>query len=408
MKKTDTIRKKIIVDYLKKYSNKYPIGDLFDNIVKTGYREEEVNDALNLLGLKRIQRKANLLNKEGVPSFKQIVDKEYQDSEEGATNKPGIDEVKEFSKIIQDMKKEMSKVVIGQGGVIDSLIRALLCDGHVLLEGVPGIAKTLSIKSLARVSGCDSKRIQFTVDLLPTDIIGLTTYTPKKGFEIIKGPVFTNFLIADEINRSPPKTQSALIEAMQEKQVTIGKQTFKLPLPFFVMATENPLETGGVYTLPEAQIDRFLFKILMEYPDIQDEDLIMAQNITLKKFESFNLLPITSPKKIVQMQDFTKRIYLNKKIRQYILSIIEITRTKELEHGEYIEWGASPRATIALFIASKARALMQGRNFVVPKDVKEVAYEVLRHRIILSYKARVEGINSDKIISEILRKIKVP
>ncbi|OGJ20832.1 ATPase [Candidatus Pacearchaeota archaeon RBG_13_36_9] len=316
--------------------------------------------------------------------------------------------MKEFAKTINEMKKQIGGVIIGQDKVVDSLIGAILCDGHVLLEGVPGIAKTLAIKALAKVSGCESKRIQFTVDLLPTDILGLTAYTPQKGFEIVKGPIFANFLIADEVNRSPPKTQSALIEAMQEKQVTIGRETFPLPLPFFVMATENPLETGGVYTLPEAQIDRFLFKIIMGYPKIEDEGIIMSQNTTLKKFENFKLEAVTSPEKIIEMQDLTKKIYLSKKIKEYILNVIELTRTKEIEHGSYIEWGASPRATIGLFIASKSRALMNGRNFVVPKDVKESAYEILRHRIILSYKARVEGITSDKIVDELLKKIKVP
>lgn len=345
---------------------------------------------------------------------KKIIEEEKIDKEKiskyggPAVKKLNPTEIKRCAKIISDMKKEIAKVVIGQEDIVDSLIRAILCDGHVLLEGVPGIAKTLAIKALATVSGCDSKRIQFTVDLLPTDILGLTTYTPQKGFEIIKGPIFANFIIADEVNRSPPKTQSALIEAMQEKQVTIGKTTFQLPMPFFVMANENPLETSGVYTLPEAQIDRFLFKLLMGYPNIDDEHIIMERNMTLKKFEDFGLKAVTSAEEIIKMQKLTKEIYLSDKIKTYILKIVELTRTKDFEHGRYIEWGASPRASIALFIASKARALMQGRNFVIPKDVKDVIYGTLRHRIILSYRARVENIDSDKIISEILSLIRVP
>ncbi len=322
--------------------------------------------------------------------------------------KPSLIEVKKCAETVVKMKKEIAKAVVGQEEIIDGLIRAILCDGHVLVEGVPGIAKTLAIKTLAVVSGCQAKRIQFTVDLLPTDIIGITTYTPQKGFEIVKGPIFTNFIIADEINRSPPKTQSALIEAMQEKQVTIGKTTFKLDLPFFVMANENPLETSGVYTLPEAQIDRFLFKLLMKYPKIDEEDIIMDQNITLKKFEDFKLKAVTSSAEIIKMQKLTKKIYLSKKIRRYILKITEMTRTKDFEYGKYIEWGASPRASIGLFIASKAKALMQGRNFVIPKDVKDVICDVLRHRIILSYKARTEGLDSDKIIKGILERIRAP
>lgn len=316
-------------------------------------------------------------------------------------------EIKEITGLISRIKKEVAKVVIGQDKVINGFICAMLCDGHVLLEGVPGIAKTLIVKTLAKASGCDSKRIQFTVDLLPSDIIGITTYTPKKGFETIKGPIFANFIIADEINRSPPKTQSALIEAMQEKQVTIGKETFKLPLPFFVMANNNPLETSGVYSLPEAQIDRFLFKLLMEYPKNEEEKKIMGENITLKKFEDFDINAILSPKKILKMQRITKNIYIDEKIRDYILQIIEKTRKKDFENGKYIDWGGSPRASIGLFIASKAWALMNGRDYVIPKDVRDITHYVLRHRIILNYKAKAEGINSDKIIDEILEMVGV-
>ena len=320
--------------------------------------------------------------------------------------KPDLEQVKRCVLIINKIKKEISKAVIGQEGVINGLLSAVLCNGHVLLEGVPGIAKTLVIKCLSQVSGCDSKRIQFTVDLLPTDLVGITTYTPGKGFEIVKGPIFANFIIADEINRSPPKTQSALLEAMQEGQVTIGKETFKLPLPFFVMANENPLETGGVYPLPEAQVDRFLFKLIMDYPHIDAEEKIMEDNMTLKKFEDFNLKPVTTPEEIILMQKLTLQIYTSKEIKRYILSIIEMTRTKQFDLGKYITYGASPRASIGLFIASKANALLNGRNFVIPEDVRDVAYSVLRHRLILSYRARSDGIDSDKVISAILSRVK--
>jgi len=317
-------------------------------------------------------------------------------------------EVKKCSKTLLKIKQEIGKVIVGQEEIIDGLLLAVLCNGHVLVEGVPGIAKTLAIRALGEVSGCETKRIQFTVDLLPTDIIGITTYNPKKGFEIVKGPIFANFIIADEVNRSPPKTQSALIEAMQENQVTIGKTSFKLPTPFFVMATENPLETSGVYILPEAQIDRFLFKLLMKYPKIEEEYKIMENNATLKKFEDFKLKAVTCPKEILKMQKLAKEIYLSKRIKDYILKIVEATRLKDFENGKFIEWGASPRASIGLFIASKARALMQGRNFVTPKDVKDVVFYILRHRIILSYRAGTEGVNSDKIIQDILNKTRVP
>ena len=316
-------------------------------------------------------------------------------------------EIKEIAEVISKIKKEMSKVVVGQEKIIKGFICALLCDGHVLLEGVPGIAKTLIVKTLAEVSGCVSKRIQFTVDLLPTDIVGITTYTPEKGFETIKGPIFANFIVADEINRSPPKTQSALIEAMQERQVTIGKDTFKLSLPFFVMANNNPIETSGVYDLPEAQIDRFLFKLLIEYPKNEDEKKIMEQNITLKKFESFGIKPILSPEKIIEMQEITKKIYIDERVKDYIVRIVDKTRKRDFENGKYIDWGGSPRANIGLFIASKAWALMDGRDYVIPEDVKSIVHYVLRHRIILNYKAKAEGIDSDKIIDEILNLVKI-
>lgn len=323
-------------------------------------------------------------------------------------SKASASEVQDSANTILALKKEIGKAFFGQEHVVNSLLRALLCDGHVLLEGVPGIAKTLVIKALAEVSGCSSKRIQFTVDLLPTDILGLTSYTPEKGFEIVKGPIFANFIIADEINRSPPKTQSALIEAMQEKQVTIGKTTFPLPKPFFVMANQNPLENEGVYTLPEAQVDRFLFKIVFSYPSYQDESNIMENNTTFKKFEEIKLNPIVSPEKIEELQKVTHKVYLDEKIKKYIVDIVTKTRVKDFELGKYLELGASPRASIGLFIAAKAEALMQGRNYVIPRDVKVVAYDVLRHRLILSFRSRAENVDADKIIGEILRVVPVP
>ena len=337
------------------------------------------------------------------PSGKEVkvLSEKYSSGDE---NKPSADEIKRYAVLISNVKKEVAKAITGQQKIVDSLIRALVCDGHVLVEGVPGIAKTLAIKTLAIASGCSSKRIQFTVDLLPTDITGITTYTPGKGFETVKGPIFANFVIADEINRSPSKTQSALIEAMQEMQVTIGKETFQLPRPFFVMATQNPLEQSGVYTLPEAQIDRFLFKLIMGYPEYEEERKIMEENMTLKNFEEFGIKAALSAQEIIKMQKLTKRVFLSQKIKEYILNIVKRTRTKDFKDGQYIEWGCSPRASISLYIASKGNALMRGRNFVIPLDVKEVVHEVLRHRIILTYRAKAEGITSDRIIDEILDK----
>jgi MoxR-like ATPase len=366
----------------------YTLDQIKELLKNSGYSETDVQLVMSIReGLKK-------QNKLKVP--KKLISKDKQKVE----NMP--EEIREVYELISKTREEVSKAIIGQKDVIDAFMCALLCDGHVLLEGVPGIAKTLLVKTLAEASGCTSNRIQFTVDLLPSDILGITTYTPEKGFETIKGPIFANFIVADEINRSPPKTQSAMIEAMQEKQVTIGKITYPLPSPFFVMANNNPLESSGVYDLPEAQVDRFLFKLLMGYPNKEEEGRIIENNMTLKKFSSFDIKPILSPEKILEMQRITKEIYMSDKIKDYIVRIIEKTRKKDFHHGQYIEWGGSPRASIGLFIASKAWALMNGRNYVIPQDVKDIAHFVLRHRLILNYKARAEGITSDKIIDEIL------
>lgn len=317
-------------------------------------------------------------------------------------------EIKIFSEKIKKLKQEIRKIIIGQDKVVDGLIRALICNGHVILEGVPGTAKTLLIKTLGKVSECEVKRIQFTVDLLPTDIIGITIYKEKKGFEMIKGPIFGNFIIADEINRAPPKTQSALLEAMQERQVTIGRETFILPKPFFVMATKNPIESAGVYSLPEAQLDRFLFRLLINYPKNEEEKLIMKQNVDLRDFCDFDLKQVVSKEEIIKMQKLAKKVYLSKDIEDYIIKIVDCTRNKKNKYSKFIEWGASPRASIALFIASKSEALMNGRNFVVPEDVRKVALDVLGHRIILSYEAEANNLSSEKLIEEMLKDIIFP
>ena len=318
---------------------------------------------------------------------------------------------KEYHDLFLKVKNECKKTIVGQDKVIEGLLRGIICDGHVLLEGVPGIAKTLIVRTLAKVIGGSYSRIQFTADLLPTDITGLTTYDKSKGFGVLKGPVFANFVIADEINRSPPKVQSALLEAMQEKQVTIGRETYQLPLPFFVMATQNPIESAGVYNLPEAQIDRFLFKLNIYYPNTDEEGEILKRNITLYSFDEYHLKSVINPKLIMEIQKFVKDIYVSKSIEKYITKIVDATRHPDkynIKLGKYIEWGSSPRASIGLFIAAKAEALLRGQSFVTPHHVKTVALDVMRHRILLNYEGQAENINRDDIISEILNKVPIP
>lgn len=319
--------------------------------------------------------------------------------------------IQTYKALIDRVKQEISKIVVGQEVVIDGLLRAVISNGHVLLEGVPGIAKTLMVKTLSKVTKCAFNRIQFTPDLLPTDIVGITAYEEKKGFFTLKGPIFNNFILADEINRAPPKVQSALLEGMQEKQVTIGKETFSLPRPFFVLATQNPIESLGTYPLPEAQIDRFLFKLNIGYPTQAEEQHILKKNITLRRFEEYKLNPIISPEEIITLQSNVKHIYLDNKIEKYIIRLVDCTRRSEqykIKLGKYIEYGASPRASIGLFIASKADALIKGDLFVTPNHVKNVAADVLRHRIILNYEGQAEGIKTDNVIGDILSKVPIP
>ncbi|MBI2105324.1 MoxR family ATPase [Candidatus Woesearchaeota archaeon] len=316
-----------------------------------------------------------------------------------------------IKKDVDLIRSEMSRGVVGQSEVIDSLLRAIIAKGHVLLEGVPGIAKTLIIKVLAQVTTSAYQRVQFTADLLPTDITGITAYDPKKGFYVVKGPVFTNFLLADEINRAPAKVQSALLEAMQEKQVTIGTKTYMIDEPFFVLATQNPIESVAIFPLPEAQMDRFLFKLFIYYPKIEEEQTILKRNMTIQHMNEFNIRSIISSKEIIRMQETAKKIYMSPEMESYIVRIVDATRFPDkykLSNAKYIAWGGSPRASIGLYVASKADALLNGKNFVTPQNVKTVAYDVMRHRIILNYEGQAENVKTDDIVSEILSKVPVP
>ena len=316
------------------------------------------------------------------------------------------------SELVKKIREEVGKVIVGQERLIDRLILALVTDGHILLEGVPGLAKTLSVNTLAKALGLDFKRISFTPDLLPADVVGTLVYSPKTGeFTPKKGPVFTNLLLADEINRAPAKVQSALLESMQERQVTIGDETYRLPTPFLVLATQNPIEQEGTYPLPEAQVDRFMFKCLVETPSKSDERRIMerfAQGAKAPEAES-----VATPEAIASLRDTLKEVYCDEKVGDYILDIVFATREPENVKGleslkEQIQVGASPRATLALNKAARANALVNGRAYATPQDVKAVVYDVLRHRILLTYEAEAENITSDKIIDRILSVIPVP
>ena len=314
------------------------------------------------------------------------------------------------SNFVNMITKGMDQTIVGQKHLVDSLLIALLADGHILLEGVPGLAKTLAIKTLATLVDAKYSRIQFTPDLLPADVVGTMVYSVKnEKFEVKKGPVFANFVLADEINRAPAKVQSALLEAMQERQVTIGDNTFKLDNPFLVMATQNPIEQEGTYPLPEAQVDRFLMKVTIGYPDKEEEKLIIRQNINDVKS---NVQALIKPEEIVEVRELVNKIYVDEKIERYIVDIVFATRFPS-DYGlndlsSIISFGASPRASISLARAARAYAFLKNRGYVIPEDIRAVSHDVLRHRIGLSYEAEANNISADEVISEILDKIAVP
>lgn len=318
--------------------------------------------------------------------------------------------IEKQSSFVDALVMGMNKVIVGQKHLVDSLLIGLLSDGHILLEGVPGLAKTLAIKTLADLIKADFSRIQFTPDLLPADVIGTMIYSQKnENFTIKKGPIFANFILADEINRAPAKVQSALLEAMQERQVTIGEKTYKLDEPFLVLATQNPIEQEGTYPLPEAQVDRFMLKVVINYPQKEEEKLIIRQNIEKVKP---SVSPVLSPKDIMAAREVVHQVYIDEKIERYIIDIVFATRFPQdygLEHlKDMISFGGSPRASINLALAARAYAFIKRRGYVIPEDVRAVCYDVLRHRIGLSYEAEANNMTSDEIITEILNAIEVP
>lgn len=318
--------------------------------------------------------------------------------------------IEQQSGFVTNLVTGMNQVIVGQKHLIDSLLISLLSDGHILLEGVPGLAKTLAIKTLSQLIDAGYSRIQFTPDLLPADVIGTLIYSQKdENFHVKKGPVFANFVLADEINRAPAKVQSALLEAMQEHEVTIGDNTFKLPDPFLVMATQNPIEQEGTYELPEAQVDRFMLKVVIDYPTIDEEKLIIRENI---KGALPKVTPVTTAKEILEARKIVNEVYIDEKIEQYIADIVFATRYPDRyglpELKDMITYGGSPRASINLAKAARAYAFIKHRGYVVPEDVRAVAHDVLRHRVGLSYEAEASNVTSEEIVSKIINKIEVP
>ena len=314
------------------------------------------------------------------------------------------------SAFVTNLVTGMNQVIVGQKHLIESLLIGLLSDGHVLLEGVPGLAKTKAIKTLSKLVDSKFIRIQFTPDLLPADVIGTMIYSQKEeAFQVEKGPVFANFVLADEINRAPAKVQSALLEAMQERQVTIGKHTFELPSPFLVLATQNPIEQEGTYPLPEAQVDRFMLKVIIDYPRLEEEKLIIRQQIN---GEEQNVRPVMTTQEIIEARRVVKQVYIDEKIEQYIADVVFSTRYPEKyglkEIKDYIEIGGSPRASINLAMAARAYAFIKRRGYVIPEDVRAVAHDVLRHRIGLTYEAEANNVTSDEIVNNVLNKVEVP
>lgn len=319
-------------------------------------------------------------------------------------------EIATEAQLLERIRKEIARVIIGQSNLIERLLTALLCNNHVLIEGVPGLAKTLTVTTLAKAIQASFRRIQFTPDLLPGDLIGTLIYNPKTGdFSTRKGPIFANLILADEINRAPAKVQSALLEAMQERQITIGDQTFPLDDPFMVLATQNPVEQEGTYPLPEAQVDRFMFKLKVTYPSKSEEQQIL--NLMASSSDPPPVTPVIRPDDIKRLRDKTDRIYMDTRLEEYIVNLVDASRNPEaykMMIRHFIQYGASPRASIFLARAAKANALLSGRGFVTPQDIKTIAMDVLRHRIIVTYEAEAEEKTSEDIIQEILDTVEVP
>ena len=330
---------------------------------------------------------------------------------DGLSDREMNQKAEEFSNMMKTMEQEIQKGYIGQEDVIHKILLCVMAGGNVLLEGVPGLGKSLLVEQLGRiVEGTKFHRVQFTPDLLPADIVGIEAYNEEKGFYVEKGPIFANFILADEINRAPPKVQSAMLEAMQEHKVSIGDETYHLPEPFFVMATQNPVEQGGTYPLPEAQVDRFLFKIYLDYPKKHNEQKIIDMNANILDEEDFEVQEVVSQQDVLDVQEFVKKVTVSQEIKAYIVDLVDASRNPRdynLEYEDYIEWGSTPRASINLALAGRANALYNGRHYVTPEDIREVAKDVFIHRIMLNYEGEAQNIEVEEIIEDIINRVPV-
>jgi MoxR-like ATPase len=345
-----------------------------------------------------------------VPANRGSVPRQWDRSGENPAIRDVQNQVQQTSAWVQPLRQQMARVIVGQGQLVDRLMVGLISNGHILLEGVPGLAKTLALKTLASAIGLNFQRMQFTPDMLPADIVGTMIYNPRDGtFSTKHGPVFSNLILADEINRAPAKVQSALLEAMQERQVTLGDETYRLPDPFLVMATQNPLEQEGTYPLPEAQVDRFMLKVIVGYPNRAEERAILDAMAVTEP--ALDVTPVVTAEDIIQARRVVSTIYVDDKVKDYIVDIVLATRDPRpygIDLNGYVQCGASPRATIGLTLAARAHAFLQGRGYVTPQDVKDLAYDVLRHRIAVSYEAEAENITSENIVAGILEGLPVP
>ncbi len=345
-----------------------------------------------------------------VPPARGTGSRQWDRSGENPAIREVQDRVQQAAAWVDPLRQQMARVIVGQEQLVDRLMIGLISNGHILLEGVPGLAKTLSLKTLASAVGLHFQRLQFTPDMLPADIVGTMIYNPREGtFSTKHGPVFSNLILADEINRAPAKVQSALLEAMQERQVTLGDETYRLPDPFLVLATQNPLEHEGTYPLPEAQVDRFMLKVIVDYPNRSEERAILDAMAVAEP--TFDVQKVVSAEDIIAARRVVSSIYVDDKVKDYIVDIVLATRDPRpygLNLNGYVQWGASPRATIGLTLAARAHAFLQGRGYVTPQDVKDLAYDVLRHRVAVSYEAEAENITSENIVAGILEGLPVP